>query len=574
MARMRRHGRLLLLALIVVLFARPAPAAARSLDSACPTGPDTFSVLFLVDQSDSMGGTTIARTPVPASDPRAQRRYAPTFALYRLGEERFLVPWHPADALGVVEFGHQPSVALPLTAIAPDWRDLAGWDAQRADLAAGFAAKSRGDTDFRQAFAAAAEQFAQQERACGADVGQKAIVLVTDGVPCVVASGCDPAASFWPSDQTYLRQLIDEVEKTFDRRSYRLWVLALSPPGSAGLARTLPEWQELARWYDGSVVSLAGTTVATATRVNQILEQLGLRSRWSLCSTPGAVEPSLAQLSLWLVKLANGAPTAIELPDGTTLRTDDPRVALHLETATDEELVVSSPPPGQWRWSGCADLASFADRSTPTVAPAEPTATPIVTPSTTSVVATLTPTPSPAVTPVGPTATPPATATGTPVPPPTVPPTRTPTPTPPRPSPPIFLIGMLGALVAAAIGILAYILYNRQGPRGRLVFVGVADRDERGTLDLVGWPHQVRLGAEECARYLPAIGLTSLTAQAGPSVNGRTTVKLLLIGQDGHVVNHHFRDNEADFVNDRNDCEVVYEAISVFQQAGRRVREA
>src|ERR1700738_2384414 len=63
-------------------------SAADAAGGACTDGQHTFSVLFLIDQSGSMGGTTVGGMRIPASDPAEQRRYAPTYALARVAEER------------------------------------------------------------------------------------------------------------------------------------------------------------------------------------------------------------------------------------------------------------------------------------------------------------------------------------------------------------------------------------------------------------------------------------------------------------------------------------------------------
>lgn len=445
--------RLLGLIASLVLVGRPIEVAAQTTGDPCASGPGSFSVLFLVDQSDSMSGTTVADVAIPASDPTGLRQYAPGFALSWIVQHPRPTPTLPIDVLGVVSFGRTASVDLPLTAVASNQFGPAA-DAERQRLANAFRLELRGDTDFLPAFVAAEAQFEQQARTCGDEIGERAIILVTDGAPCVVAAGCNPKAPYWPGDRAYLKQVFEDVEAMFDPHAYRLWVLTLTRPDAVDLERTLPAWTELAERYRGTVISLRHDPVDLQRTVDGILDELS-----------------------------------------------------HV--------------------------------------PITPTSSP-------------TPSPSPSPGPSTSTPTPVATATAI-----VPPPTPSPTPSPPSDGGQILIVaGIMTAL--AVLGGLLFFLSATHLPRGSLVFVGTADREERGRLAFNGWSPVTYLNAADCARLLPSLGIASLTVRAGPIVGGRTTIDLTLIGADGHIVNHRFYDTEADFVNDRREDEVVYEAMRVF----------
>jgi hypothetical protein len=93
-------------------------------------------------------------------------------------------------------------------------------------------------------------------------------------------------------------------------------------------------------------------------------------------------------------------------------------------------------------------------------------------------------------------------------------------------------VSLLALLLALAI---AYAVYASSGPVGTLIFLG-GGGERLGQLSLNGWRHTVRWNADACSRHLPAVDVAALRVDRGPDVAGRTTVRLVLVTGDGHVV--------------------------------------
>lgn len=356
---------LLLLALGRPTGSEAAPAAAAP----CAEGDSAISVIFLIDQSGSMGGTVVAGRQYPPSDPTEQRRYAPAYALSRLGEERLLAAEHPISVLGVVGFGKAAAVDLPLTAIAPAPKDFRGWEAERARLVERLKADSRGDTNFHAAFEAAAQQFKDQEQQCAGKTGKKAIILVTDGGPCLAEAGCDATMPYWPQDREQMQRLKQYVRATFDPAEYRLWVLTLTRPDPVDLERVRPDWEELTREYRGDLIALSENKNDVSDRVGAILRELGLGQKRGDTRMSGQVpcganyvDPYTGFLSLWFLKPSPDTSVSVIMPDGRPLNdADRGKVLMHQSFGPNEEWVVRSPEPGQWRFAGCQEVRIRAE---------------------------------------------------------------------------------------------------------------------------------------------------------------------------------------------------------------------
>jgi hypothetical protein len=360
MVRVIRKALLIIYALGILTLTPITPtallAAAAGTAMACADGSNGFSVIFLVDQSASMSQTTGGSAQIPPSDPGQQRKYAPAYALTRLGEEHLFAEGNPVYSLGVISFGTNARTDLPLTAMTPDPKDPVGWASQDQQLVGQLKADSLGDTDFQPAFNQAAQEFQSAQQACGNKLGQKAIVLITDGGPCVLAQGCDPNTPFWSDDQTYMQNLTQHLEETFPQKDYRLWVLTLSVPQAQDLPRVAPFWTALTKYYNGQLIPLQNNQADVADQVARVLEQLGLELRTPTCGNGNYVDPYVGQLSLWFLKPSPGQTVQVTLPDGSTVASNDPRILLHQSFGANEELVIGSPPPGQWTFSGCSNV--------------------------------------------------------------------------------------------------------------------------------------------------------------------------------------------------------------------------
>ena len=338
-------------------------AAARTLAAGCaqaPGGLPTTSVLFVVDQSGSMGVGSPS-TGIAPSDREGNRRNAPGIALAGLANRRLFAAGHPVHVMGVIGFGDQAQVDLPLTAIGPDPNSPGAWVAEERLLIDRIKADNRGSTNFLGAFEAAAREFREQVQTCGERTGQKAIVLVTDGGPCLPAQGCNPNAPFWNGDREHMRQVKELVRASFPPNEYRIWVLTLSRPNAVDLERTRPDWEELAGQYRGRLIALANNHQDIVEKVNSVLRELGVfEDRQWVCG-PNYVDPYLGHLQISLIKPTAATRVQIELQDGRQLDVRDTSLVVrHVELGPNESLVVRAPPPGTWTFRNCQDVTILA----------------------------------------------------------------------------------------------------------------------------------------------------------------------------------------------------------------------
>lgn len=107
---------------------------------------------------------------------------------------------------------------------------------------------------------------------------------------------------------------------------------------------------------------------------------------------------------------------------------------------------------------------------------------------------------------------------------------------------------------------------------GRLVFVDAADHSVLGQVRLSEKHRTVQWSLSQCTERLPAVGLRLLHVEHGPIVEGKTTVRLTVVGPDGHTVMRLFRDRDSTYLNDAADRQVVYEAE--FDRSGSHSRGA
>lgn len=125
----------------------------------------------------------------------------------------------------------------------------------------------------------------------------------------------------------------------------------------------------------------------------------------------------------------------------------------------------------------------------------------------------------------------------------------------------------LASSVPAAVGLIGllaigYFVLTSCQSNGSLVFLSTTDRTVLGRVRLSGWPRPRRWDQQSCARYLPEVGLRLLVARPGPTIAGRTTVRVTLVGPDGHTVIRIFHDLDAAFLSDSADREVIYQAAA------------
>lgn len=356
-------------------------------------GPEMrpLDVMLIIDNSNSTwekGGI--------GSDPDLLRIEAARLFITYLGVDSS----GPAHRLGVVFFGGQAQLVVPLTSLADDDR--------RAQILQLIADPPRmGWTDPQAALNLAAETL----QAGGAPSAGRAVVLLTDGKPerrdtptpqekaDTIARLRETAGRFAaegvPLFIILLQNAATDADPEIEQIFVPLWqeMAEATPPGHFYRAR---QSEDLLDIYHDIVVALTGRQTAGVVVQTQVQTE-------TLEHVP--VEPGLVQMTFVVRKSDPALQVTILRPDGRPLAPDDPGVQYGGRPGQSREEVwaVHDPPPGDWQVhiNGEGTVTVWKDYYP---APATPTPSPTRTPTTSP---TPSPTPSPTLAP---------TATPTPVP--------------------------------------------------------------------------------------------------------------------------------------------------------------
>jgi hypothetical protein len=143
----------------------------------------SLDVVFIIDQSDSMGGDA-ALLP---NDPTGQRAYAPMWAIDWLTDNALDICPNSIHRIGVISFGSKANVDLELSEINPS--NTEEWSYLRKNFKESISLQSLGQTDPKLAFEKAIDML--NNAAQTSDIPRKrVIVYMTDGMPCVEKLGC------------------------------------------------------------------------------------------------------------------------------------------------------------------------------------------------------------------------------------------------------------------------------------------------------------------------------------------------------------------------------------------------
>ena len=248
-----------------------SPAGAAPLTQSSSPQCQQIEIVFLVDQSGSMGGDRAGSTdhPVP-NDPLSLRFYGPVFSMRWLGNEYLVsrgIPGRPQVTfnVAVVNFGDSPLVALDWTALTPkdrtSWKDME--KALEQKLAPGpLATSNLGNTNFYEAFRQVADLFDQrgpQQAGCP----RRVVVLLTDGEPWTSADGF--------TVDGHMRSVSDLVKTRMSPPDYRFFVTGINDPARPGAwTHMAPLWESLAQ----DKANLTPRQVELTTNPDQIAERL------------------------------------------------------------------------------------------------------------------------------------------------------------------------------------------------------------------------------------------------------------------------------------------------------------
>jgi len=168
-----------------------------------------LDLVFLIDQSNSMMGNAYQN----ANDTLGNRVNSATYALNWLAENHINLCPNAVHRMGVISFGSTVQVDLPLTQIQP--KDKDDWEAVRGLLMQNLQLRSMDNTDHALAFAEAKDMLDDPRNppVPAGETRKRAIILLTDGMPCVPGSACgndDKAAM-----NRYMERLVNQVESDF-----------------------------------------------------------------------------------------------------------------------------------------------------------------------------------------------------------------------------------------------------------------------------------------------------------------------------------------------------------------------
>lgn len=228
-------------ALMVGLLVQPfSPVVAQGTETA--PGVD---VLFLVDQSGSMGGlaagSTAHSTP---NDSLGLRFEAPQAFAQLLAEDRLQVHPNGLHRVALIYFGDTVDPRLGWTDIAPtSWEELQAQmnslKSENGGLAAGrYATNNLGNTDFLKAFDSASQLFATLP--AGETNRQRVLIVLTDGQPCVPPPATPTPASGTPTATpggymspclyapAHMQNLVSKSASFFPANQYKIFVVAMN----------------------------------------------------------------------------------------------------------------------------------------------------------------------------------------------------------------------------------------------------------------------------------------------------------------------------------------------------------
>lgn len=160
----------------------------------------SLDVVILMDQSSSMGG----EPGIPPNDPLGNRKYAAQAMIDQLADIALDNCPETRHRIGVISYGTEARVDLPLSDIDVDTYEEAQLVRQR--LSNNLKIDSLGKTDPAQAFYLAKQMLDEAEILTDGP-RKRVIIYVTDGHPCVSSWGCNPPVANTMDYVSYMRTL-------------------------------------------------------------------------------------------------------------------------------------------------------------------------------------------------------------------------------------------------------------------------------------------------------------------------------------------------------------------------------
>ncbi len=355
----------------LALFLLHPPSQGYAKEPSC-TGID---IIFLIDQSGSM----------QYNDQYQIRSNAVRTAIDILGDNTIYACPGVKHRIAVIGFGDRLVRYIQPSELAPTRESLPEWSTQRQQLKDAVPVEDNlGGTDHAAALQDAAQILADWRNQPVDGVPRKrAVLLVTDGDPCLYAAGCGT-----PNDNldraAYMAELetglMNPVGSAFPWRggdnpdSVAFWMLGLrdqASPNAENLKLSEAAWQRIARGHGGDVVLLQSSdqgfmNADMTSRVATILDSLvGNAHPPQPCDQPITVDPYLSNV-LIIDLFRHGAkpgiqpqdvnvsiralrgPTTIAVYRGGRVTEGQGRMDDYTSNGLNEHYVFYAPSPGQY----------------------------------------------------------------------------------------------------------------------------------------------------------------------------------------------------------------------------------
>lgn len=202
--------------LLLCLLASALPFSRASANSPAPgvegsSGCYALDIVFIIDQSKSMKGIPSGPNQALANDPLGNRYYAVRYALDWLANNILGLCSQAAHRVGIVSFGTESKIDMPMTKIAPENQDA--WDQTKEVLNNKIQPEDLDATDPAKAFREAS-LLLRAAPPLGDLPRKRAIILLTDGKACVPTMGCR-ATGDGMDHEAYNKGFVAQVEADF-----------------------------------------------------------------------------------------------------------------------------------------------------------------------------------------------------------------------------------------------------------------------------------------------------------------------------------------------------------------------
>lgn len=313
-------------------------------------------ILFLVDQSGSMGGSPEHPTP---NDRLGLRFEAPQDFVELLGEDRIQIRPNAVYRVALLDFGDYAVPRLDWTSIAPtSWEELQSQlnelTKENGGLHPGkYATSNLGNTNFLDAFQKAKALFDQ----LGPSDPQRkrVIILLTDGQPCVPpppAPDGTPPPMPCQNPYQHMAELQTFVKTNFPSPQYQIFVVAMNDSESDYWKQMKPRWEQIAHGWARKVSSNHEVGIYFHDILREITQDIPKppdgpdETVKHIVPGPIIVPPYLDTISFTLFKRTPDETLEVKDESGRLLTPDMPNVDVSGKNIY--KLTVSSPEPGRW----------------------------------------------------------------------------------------------------------------------------------------------------------------------------------------------------------------------------------